>query len=816
MKILELEMENVRGIRKKITLTPNGENVVIHGPNGTGKSAVVDAIDFLFTGDISRLTGRGTRGMSLKDHGSHVDAKPKDAVVKAKVQIDGIDEPITLERKMSKPKDLICPEIEDEIFHDTLDVAKKGQHVLSRGEILKYIAAEAGKRAEEIQAILGLSVVEDIRKTFGTIEREAYRTFQNDKATHEKSMSIIKTKLDLEEFSEAEVLKKVNECRKTLKGVALKTLEPEKLQDGISPPARDEKEQVDPEHLKRTLTAVDKLIEEKGQETYTAESELKLAVKKLKKDEKLRRELANKRLLEIGISLIDETGSCPLCLTPWEAGKLQPFLKDRLSKAKEAEETEKNIRTKATLVNTEVSKLQGQLSIITDLSKKLQQENIAKDLEGWAQKLEAWSAELKKAIEDYPVTEPEESVKKFLKISKWKEHSVKLKTIADGLEKLTPEQWAWDTLTALKPMLERYFDEKKKYEDSEIFSGRASVAAKTYTDTKDRVLENLYKSVNQDFTAYYKHLHGEDEGGFFAELKSDGAQLDFKVDFYGRGTHHPRALHSEGHQDSMGLCLYLALNKKISEGKVKLVILDDVVMSIDSGHRRNVCKLLNEHFPDQQFIITTHNRTWARQLRTDAVVKSKNMVEFKGWSVDTGPRFTQNGEVWDEIHKKLGENEIAAAAHQLREHAEFFYENACTSLRAEVCYKGDGRWELGDFLTGAKKAYRENIKHAKKTASSWNKQEDLEKLAEIESQFTEIVQRTQSEHWAINENVHYSKWADFEKEDFLPIVEAFQDLEGIFKCPLCQGLLALNMKGMTPSNIKCPCGNILWNLEARI
>jgi len=78
-----------------------------------------------------------------------------------------------------------------------------------------------------------------------------------------------------------------------------------------------------------------------------------------------------------------------------------------------------------------------------------------------------------------------------------------------------------------------------------------------------------------------------------------------------------------------------------------------------------------------------------------------------------------------------------------------------------------------------------------------------------------MVQRTQSEHWAINENVHYSRWADFQENDFLPIVEAFQDLEGIFKCPQCKGLLALNMKGMTPSNLKCPCGNVVWNLEEK-
>jgi len=415
MKILELEMENVRGIKNMIVLKPNGDNVVIHGPNGTGKSAVVDAIDFLFTGEISRLAGRGTRGMSLKDHGPHIDTKPKDAVVRAKVQIDGIDEPVTLERKMLRPRHLICPEIEDEIFHETLEIAEKGQHVLSRGEILKFIAAEAGKRAEEIQAILDLKLVDDIRKTFVTLERDSQDTLQSDKSNHERSISFIETKLDIEKFSEAEVLKRINECRKTLKGVTLKSLEHEKLQDGISPPLRDEKDRVDPEYLKRALATVNKLIEEKGQETYEAEIGLRQTVKKLKEDEKLRKDLANKRLLELGISLIDETGACPLCLTPWEAGKLEPFLKERLSKAKEAEEAEKSILTKATLVDTEVSRLQAQLSIIIGLSKKLQLEDIAKDLEDWAKKLEVWSTKLNKAVEDYPVTEPTEALKEFLK-----------------------------------------------------------------------------------------------------------------------------------------------------------------------------------------------------------------------------------------------------------------------------------------------------------------------------------------------------------------------------------------------------------------
>jgi DNA repair exonuclease SbcCD ATPase subunit len=343
MKILELKIKDVRGIRDKMPFEPNGENMVIFGPNGTGKSAVVDAIEFLFTGDISRLTGRGSRGMTLKEHGKHIDAKLRDAFVRGKIQVNGID-PITIERRMSKPKELICPNDVDDAFKEALAIAENGQHVLSRSEILKYIAAESGKRAEEIQAILNLNKIEEVRKAFVTIKREADNTLQIDRANYEKSISSVKTVFGLEEFSEAEVLKKVNECRATLKGEPIDSLETEKLKDGINPRTQDEKDKVYPDQLKNTLAAAKKLINEKGPEVFEIEKELRKTVKILKEDEKLKRDLSNKKLLDLGISLIDKSGSCPLCLTKWQPGKLEEFLKQRVSTAKEAVEIEKEIR----------------------------------------------------------------------------------------------------------------------------------------------------------------------------------------------------------------------------------------------------------------------------------------------------------------------------------------------------------------------------------------------------------------------------------------------------------------------------------------
>ena len=93
MKILELDIHNVRGI-PDLSLKPDGKNLVIWGLNGSGKSAVVDAIDFLLTGNISRLIGEGTGEISLPRHGPHIDHKPEEAVVRALISLDAVAEKV--------------------------------------------------------------------------------------------------------------------------------------------------------------------------------------------------------------------------------------------------------------------------------------------------------------------------------------------------------------------------------------------------------------------------------------------------------------------------------------------------------------------------------------------------------------------------------------------------------------------------------------------------------------------------------------------------------------------------------------------------
>src|SRR5208283_4882925 len=100
-----------------------------------------------------------------------------------------------------------------------------------------------------------------------------------------------------------------------------------------------------------------------------------------------------------------------------------------------------------------------------------------------------------------------------------------------------------------------------------------------------------------------------------------------------------------GHQDGMGVCLYLALMKRLFGSRFTFALLDDVVMSVDAGHRYQFCKLLKTHFPDTQFVITTHDRLWAEQMKSAGLVTGKTSLSFHSWTIDTGPLVESNVEI---------------------------------------------------------------------------------------------------------------------------------------------------------------------------
>ncbi len=374
---------------------------------------------------------------------------------------------------------------------------------------------------------------------------------------------------------------------------------------------------------------------------------------------------------------------------------------------------------------------------------------------------------------------------------------------------VTPEQIAWDTLTTLAVQLIQWQEAIDAHSKFDRFLRRATQLSSAFTKVRETELESLYGLIESRFTVLYKCLHGPDEEKFTARLGSTG---QFEVDFYGRGLHPPLALHSEGHQDTMGICLYLALAEHLTKDKIYLTVLDDVVMSVDSLHRRQICTLLKKYFPDRQFLITTHDKTWARELQTEGVVERSNSIEFTRWTLEGGPCLEIDADLWDRIETDLSKQDVPTAAFRLRNGSERFFEHICDALKAPIRYKLNGAWDLSDYMGGAIGKFRKLIRQTKDSALSWGEQEEVEKLTELETIARQIIARTEFDRWMVNAAVHFSKWHELSESDFRPIVEAFRDCFSLFHCQTCGGLIRISEEQGNETSVRCACQNINWNL----
>lgn len=815
MKILELEIHNVRGITN-LLLKPKGKNFVIWGPNGSGKSAVVDAIDFLLTGQISRLTGKGTGDITLSKHGPHIDYDPKDAMVRAKIQLHGLAESVELSRCLAHPSTLECEDKIKQNLEPIIDFACRGQHVLTRREILKYITAEASTRAEEIQELLNISEIEDIRRTLVKVQNDLKKGCKTSKRAVEKAKGSVNATVQAPTFSEEVVLKVVNESRTVLGGDPISILFSSNLKGGIKPPSVVPiKESVNIEMFERDVKNLQNvMLEENQQKIAKIDRELRTLLSIIRSDPKLLKALERRKLTKLGMKLIDETGSCPLCDKQWPPGELHDYLDKRLAKAKFAEEHQERISALSDSISGYIS---SAIASNQKVIEALQLFKMSKDfprIQSWLEDLEKLSSLLVEVIEKYPDSRFNlEQVQRLLANDEiLKDLDNIYSEVKDKSPTTSPVQTAWDILTRLEENLKVLEEAKLELETKELSHERAEVLLQSFQEARDTVLGRLYEDIKVRFVDLYKQLHGEDEEKFTATIEPDGASLNFEVDFYGRGTHPPHALHSEGHQDSMGICLFLALTERLTAGLIDLVILDDVVMSVDADHRRDVCHLLKTSFPGRQFLITTHDKTWTNQLKSEGVVEPRSIIEFYNWHIDTGPQVNYEVEMWERIEQDLQKNDVPSASAKLRRGSEEFFSMVCDSLKAQVIFKLNGKWELGDWLPSAMGKYRKLLHFAKESANSWGDKERLEMLNEVESTSKSIFTRSQVEQWAVNTNIHYNNWSTFSPADFRPVVEAFQDLFGLFLCSKCGSMLYLSMKAKTPTTVRCNCGKVNWNL----
>lgn len=812
IKVDRIHIEEFRGIRS-LDLALNQENFAVCGPNGTGKSGVVDALEFALTGDISRLSGKGRGALSVKEHGPHVDSKdaPERARVTVEVTIPALKMKATIERSVKAARAPIIVPDEPAIRAVFRNVEQHPEFVLSRREIIKYVLAEPGERAKEVQALLQLDRLETVRATLQRIANacdrdvrplEQARTFASETLT--RAMEITQPK------SEA-VLSAANRRRTVLGLPPLLRLEgTTSLRDGLESGPASATVSIPKAQAQSDIAAArDALNRLSGEQIAPTLTSARDALERLRADEAKLRDVERAGMLTTALKVFDGE-HCPVCETAWDPEHFREAVKRQIQGLEAIAKKRARLEKLLLPIIHEFDRARSTLDVVGRLGQALRPPLQTTKVLACRDDLKRRTQHLQQFL---PMADAIASLSSDSGLLR--DALLEVAQVAVAVEKLpepSERDAARDYLTIADERLRAYRTAAAQHASAKQRAAVARTVFDLYGQKTTAALEAIYKQVEKEFRKFYRAINEDDESKFEAHLTPSLGKLGFSVDFYGRGFFPPGAYHSEGHQDGMGLCLYLALMRHLLGEHFTFAVLDDVLMSVDVGHRREVCSLLKSQFSNTQFVLTTHDGVWMRHMRTAQLIKSKAGIELRGWDVDHGPAEWITEDVWAEIDGHVAKNDIRAAAGLLRFHLEHLAAELCDLLGGRVEFRGDGRYELGDLLPAAIGAMNSLLGKAKAAANSWARKDLLTSLAAQEAMFKQAAANANIEQWQINPAVHYNAWANFQRQDFAPVVAAFKALELAFRCADCSELLYTASTGKTKDTLRCGCGRVSYGL----
>lgn len=814
IRIESIIIHEFRGIRD-LTLELKGQNFAACGPNGTGKSGIVDAIEFALTGNISRLSGSGTGGLSVKDHGPHVDSrnKPEQSFVEVAVIIPSLkDKKATIRRTV---KSASTPGItpNDADVKAVFDHVKlHPEFVLSRRELIRYVLSEPGQRSKEVQALLRMEEIEKLRGVLQKISNACARDIPALERADKDAIGQFQSALNIAELSKTAVLAAVNPKREVLGLAPLTALElTTSLKDGLAT-APGDKQTVricKAQALADLATLKESLDKLRSSDVTELCTKIASEIADLAKNPAVVDGVSREALLQSALALFDDKG-CPVCDTPFKAEDFRRHILEKLKQLEEIAARRKMLEAQIAPVMDVIHAVGTSLAAMIGCGAQLKPVIDVTSLKEFKGALLGRYQQLQKFL---PLDETH-SVLQVCNTSP--DLTMVIDALAAGIAAV-PEPSAQDAarefLVVAQERLEKYRGSRQNLSVAKARSERATNVFEIYGKVVTFELEKVYDAVEKKFSAYYRQINHHDEKGFTAKLMPSIGKLGFDVDFYGRGHFPPGAYHSEGHQDGMGLCLYLALMNYLLGKNFTFAVLDDVLMSVDVGHRREVCTLLKNNFPDTQFVFTTHDEIWLRHMKSAGLIKGRSFVHFRTWHVDVGPKDWNNSDVWGDIARHLEKNDVHAAAALLRRFLEHFAKEACDRLRANVEFRGDAQFTLGDLLPNATSELGNLFKKAKAAANSWNQKEMIDAISECEKTFAEAKVEVEHDKWQLNATVHFNEWDNLQKPDFEPVVGAFKRFTGLFVCSTCQEMLyVVPAHEFSKEGLRCGCGKTNLNL----
>ena len=270
------------------------------------------------------------------------------------------------------------------------------------------------------------------------------------------------------------------------------------------------------------------------------------------------------------------------------------------------------------------------------------------------------------------------------------------------------------------------------------------------------------------------------------------SEISFEVliELYNGTVVEPRRVLSEANLDLLSLLIYLGMIREAARrGQAKLVVLDDVLQSIDQSVRVRFAAFLISEFADWQVVFSVHDQLWRSQLVT--LLRKANLrfvqMEITDWSVKGGPVVRANESDQSSI---LSRQIDTGTRQQICTAAGILLERICdrlsVSLPISVLRRPGDRYTLGDLWPGIqKKLKRTTI---------------VESLADVD--------RTMDLRNMIG--AHYNEWAEsLSRSEACEFGKSVLVLYSRVRCGVCfRWIEPLSIGGRATGEYRCRCGAV--------
>lgn len=371
---------------------------------------------------------------------------------------------------------------------------------------------------------------------------------------------------------------------------------------------------------------------------------------------------------------------CPVCATPVAdtAAGSPETIREHIAKHLEeladyaaAKKALDEAKTAAAKAHTQlVAALPGLIGLLGDGEAVLKTDLIAYQagVAGWPQSAVPASADIVPAIAKLLAT-LDQAIADIA--SKQGDHTyIKAKAKIDRLLELQAE----------RDLGLRTRDELVKLSDA--LTAQAATVSAEIRKKVQALLDKLQTPMND----IYKLIQGAGATPIRLELPAEDdtnqQRLNLLIDFAKNRTGvQPGGYLSDSQIHSLALALRMAAIKQFNAG-APVIALDDIVTSYDADHRRTIASLIASRFGDCQIVITTHDERFFNYLKDQLEAKTWHFTRIIGLDPAYGPRFADH-KVSDEMIEARWANG-QSAANEMRQAEEEWLLGMCRDFGVSV------------------------------------------------------------------------------------------------------------------------------------